>query len=68
MAIVFSSKINGDVTDMYTANNYYTGMSLSQLTPIPYASHHQEMDLGTPTLTFLCRLFAVLGRNGRWPL
>ena len=25
MAIIFSSKINGDVADMYTANNYYTG-------------------------------------------
>lgn len=25
MAIVFSAKINGDVTDMYTQNNYYTG-------------------------------------------
>ncbi|KAK4683468.1 V-type H+-transporting ATPase 21kDa proteolipid subunit, partial [Tremellales sp. Uapishka_1] len=28
MAIVFSSKITGDVIDTYSANNYYTGFSL----------------------------------------
>ncbi|OXG12618.1 V-type ATPase, C subunit [Cryptococcus neoformans Tu401-1] len=28
MAIVFSSKITGDVQDPYTANNYYTGFAL----------------------------------------
>ncbi|RXK39161.1 V-type ATPase, C subunit [Tremella mesenterica] len=28
MAIVFSSKITGDVVDMYTTNNYYTGFAL----------------------------------------
>lgn len=29
MAIVFSSKINGDVPNIYTANNYYTGTALA---------------------------------------
>jgi len=28
MAIVFSSKITGDVVDMYSPNNYYTGFAL----------------------------------------
>lgn len=32
MAIVFSGKINGDVQDMYTANNYYTGTFSSEKT------------------------------------
>jgi predicted alpha/beta-fold hydrolase len=27
MAIVFSSKITGDIQDMYSPNNYYTGTS-----------------------------------------
>jgi F0F1-type ATP synthase membrane subunit c/vacuolar-type H+-ATPase subunit K len=31
MAIVFSAKINGDVENMYTPGNYYTGMSLTAL-------------------------------------
>ncbi|OCF33809.1 V-type ATPase, C subunit [Kwoniella heveanensis CBS 569] len=28
IAIIYSSKINGDVQDLYTSNNYYTGFAL----------------------------------------
>ncbi|WVQ98295.1 V-type ATPase, C subunit [Kwoniella sp. CBS 9459] len=28
IAIIYSSKINGDVEDLYTSNNYYTGFAL----------------------------------------
>jgi V-type H+-transporting ATPase proteolipid subunit len=28
MAIVFSSRLNSDIKDLYTASNYYTGYSL----------------------------------------
>ena len=33
MAIVFSSRITGDVADMYSTNNYYTGPSSTHLSP-----------------------------------
>lgn len=36
MAIVFSAKITGDVQDMYSDNNYYTGKSLLEA-PISYS-------------------------------
>ena len=34
MAIVFSSRITGDVADMYSTNNYYTGPSSTHFPPI----------------------------------
>ena len=59
MAIVFSSKITGDTADMYSANNYYTGM---------YALAGSLSAECEPQLTPDLRLRPVLGRNGSWAM
>lgn len=35
MAIVFSSKLNGSVENIYTTGNYYTGESHLSVSPLP---------------------------------